>query len=279
MTVVRLLRPPVGGRRPASGGSTGSAGWSGRTPQAKCARRAAPEVRSRSLYEGSNALRLNRNPRAFTVAGALSLTGMAIAAQPSTGAPSDSPVKITSHRLHVVSGQMAAVEGVRRGGAGRDAQLERRTGNGWHVEDRARADGTGRFALAFHPAAPGSAAVRVRFPAATDGVTAATPGVGPIVQGVGRLNVYRRAVASVYGPGLYGTALACGGHLSESTLGVASQTVPCGAQVTFRHGGRTVRVPVVDRGPYVGGRDWDLTMATAKRLGFGYGVGTVLSTK
>ena len=25
--------------------------------------------------------------------------------------------------------------------------------------------------------------------------------------------------------------------------------------------------------------DWDLTMATAKRLGFGYGVGTVLSTK
>jgi rare lipoprotein A (peptidoglycan hydrolase) len=35
----------------------------------------------------------------------------------------------------------------------------------------------------------------------------------------------------------------------------------------------------VDRGPYVGGRDWDLTMATAKRLGFGYGVGSVLSTK
>jgi len=55
--------------------------------------------------------------------------------------------------------------------------------------------------------------------------------------------------------------------------------VPCGAKVTFRHGNRTVRVPVVDRGPYVGGRDWDLTMATAKRLGFGYGVGSVLSTK
>ena len=224
-------------------------------------------------------MRLNRNPRALAAVAALSLTGLAIIAQPSSGAPSDSPVKITGQRLHVVSGQKAAVDGVLPGGAGRDAQLERRTGDGWRVEDRDRADGTGRFTLAFHPAAPGSAPVRVRFPAGTDGVAVATPGVGPIVQGVGRLNVYRRAVASVYGPGLYGTALACGGHLSSSTLGVASKSVPCGAQVTFRHGGHTVRVPVVDRGPYVGGRDWDLTMATAKRLGFGYGVGTVLSTK
>jgi rare lipoprotein A len=224
-------------------------------------------------------LRLNRNPRALAATGALSLSGLAIAASQSAGAPSDSPVKITGHRLHVVSGQKAAVDGVLPGGAGRDAQLERRTGDGWHVEDRDRTDATGRFTLAFHPAAPGSSAVRVRLPAASDGVASATPGVGPIVRGVGRLNVYRRSVASVYGPGLYGTALACGGHLSSSTLGVASKTLPCGAQVTFRHGGHTVRVPVVDRGPYVGGRDWDLTMATAKRLGFGYGVGTVLSTK
>jgi rare lipoprotein A len=224
-------------------------------------------------------LRLTPNPRALAAAGALGLTALAIAAQPSTGAPSDSPVKITGHRLHVVSGQKAAVDGVLPGGAGRDAQLERRTGNGWHVEDRDRTDAAGRFMLAFHPAAPGSSAVRVRLPAASDGVASTTPGVGPIVRAVGRLNVYRRSVASVYGPGLYGTALACGGHLSSSTLGVASKTVPCGAQVTFRHGGRTVRAPVVDRGPYVGGRDWDLTMATAKRLGFSYGVRTVLSTK
>jgi rare lipoprotein A len=224
-------------------------------------------------------LRLNRNPRVLAAAGALTLSGLAIVASPSIGAPSDSPVKITDHRLHVVSGQKAAVNGLLPGAAGRDAQLERRNGNGWHVEDRDRTDATGRFALAFHPAAPGSAAVRVRFPAAADGVAAAAPGVGPIVRGVGRLNVYRRSVASVFGPGLYGTALACGGHLSSSTLGVASKTVACGGRVTFRHGGHTIRVPVVDHGPYVGGRDWDLTMATAKRLGFGYGVGTVLSTK
>jgi rare lipoprotein A (peptidoglycan hydrolase) len=100
-----------------------------------------------------------------------------------------------------------------------------------------------------------------------------------VVRALGRLNVYRRSVASVFGPGLYGSALACGGHLSPGTIGVASKSLPCGAKVTFHNGSHTVQVPVVDRGPYVGGRDWDLTTAAARRLGFGYGVGTVLSTR
>lgn len=224
-------------------------------------------------------MRLNPNPRTLAAAGALSLVGLGALPHASVGADSGTPVKITNHRLHVVSGQKAAIAGVLDGGQGRTAQLERRTGGGWHIEDRDRTNASGGFSLGFRPSAPGSSNLRVRFPAAQDGVAAATPVLGPVVQTVGKLNVYRRSVASVYGPGLYGSALACGGHLSESTLGVASKSVPCGAKVTFRHGHRTVRVPVVDRGPYVGGRDWDLTMATAKRLGFGYGVGSVLSTK
>jgi rare lipoprotein A (peptidoglycan hydrolase) len=215
----------------------------------------------------------------FAAAGALSLTGLGVLPHASVGAESGTPIKITNHRLHVVSGQKAAISGVLAGGQNRTAQLERRTGGGWHIEDRDHTNAGGRFALAFRPAAPGSSNLRVRFPSSQSGVAAATPVVGPLVRSVGKLNVYRRSVASVYGPGLYGSALACGGHLSESTLGVASKSVPCGAKVTFRHGNRTVRVPVVDRGPYVGGRDWDLTMATAHRLGFGYGVGSVLSTK
>jgi len=224
-------------------------------------------------------VRLKPNPRVCAAAGALSLVGISAISHASAGADSGTPVKITDHRLHVVAGQRAAVQGVLEGGQGRTAQLERHTGGGWHVEDRDATDPTGRFALAFHPDHLGSSTLRVRFPSGQGGIASATPVVGPVVRDVGELNVYRRSVASVYGPGLYGSALACGGHLSESTLGVASKTVPCGAKVTFRHGNRTVRVPVVDRGPYVGGRDWDLTTATAKRLGFGYGVGTVLSTK
>ena len=83
-----------------------------------------------------------------------------------------------------------------------------------------------------------------------------------------RITVFRRAVASYYGPGLYGGALACGGSLSPGTLGVANKTLPCGTKVTLRYHGRSVTVRVIDRGPYVAGRDYDLTAATKQRLGF-----------
>jgi rare lipoprotein A (peptidoglycan hydrolase) len=51
-------------------------------------------------------------------------------------------------------------------------------------------------------------------------------------------------------------------------LGVANRTLPCGTRVTLRYRGRRVRVPVIDRGPYVGGREYDLTAATKQALGF-----------
>jgi rare lipoprotein A len=92
----------------------------------------------------------------------------------------------------------------------------------------------------------------------------------------GALQTFRPSVASWYA--LYGGALACGGTLGYETLGVAHKTLPCGTRVTLRYHGRQVTVPVIDRGPYVGGREWDLTGATARRLGFG-GTGVVWSSK
>ena len=83
---------------------------------------------------------------------------------------------------------------------------------------------------------------------------------------LGRLNVYRLAEASWYGGG---GGLACGGSLTSSTLGVANKTLPCGTLVTLHYAGHTVRVPVIDRGPYVEGREFDLTEATKRALGFG----------
>ena len=77
-----------------------------------------------------------------------------------------------------------------------------------------------------------------------------------------RVTSYRQAGASYYGPGLYGNGVACGGTLQPGTLGVANKTLPCGTKVRLRYRGRTVTVPVIDRGPYVGGRDYDLTEAT-----------------
>jgi rare lipoprotein A len=93
-----------------------------------------------------------------------------------------------------------------------------------------------------------------------------------------KLTGYRLAGASYYGPGLYGNGAACGGTLLPGTMGVAHKTLPCGTKVKLRYHGRTVTVPVIDRGPYVAGRDYDLTEAVKERLGFP-GVGTVLATR
>jgi rare lipoprotein A len=93
---------------------------------------------------------------------------------------------------------------------------------------------------------------------------------------VRHLTSYRLAGASYYGPGLYGNGVACGGTLEPGTLGVANKTLPCGTKVKLRYHGRSITVPVIDRGPYVAGRDYDLTEATKDRLGFP-GVGDVMA--
>ncbi|MFL5824069.1 MAG: RlpA-like double-psi beta-barrel domain-containing protein [Solirubrobacteraceae bacterium] len=75
-----------------------------------------------------------------------------------------------------------------------------------------------------------------------------------------------QSIASVYTD--YGLPIACGGVLHVPQLGVANKTLPCGTKVTFVYGGRAIRVPVIDRGPYIAGRVWDLTGATAEALHF-----------
>jgi hypothetical protein len=68
---------------------------------------------------------------------------------------------------------------------------------------------------------------------------------------------------SWYGPGFYGHGGACGmlGPLgmTPDTVGVAHRTLPCGTKVTFRYGTHVVTTMVIDRGPYVAGRPWDMT--------------------
>ena len=84
---------------------------------------------------------------------------------------------------------------------------------------------------------------------------------------VAQTTIFKPAVASWYGPGFFGRKTACGSRLTRKTLGVAHKTLPCGTMVDLYHRGRTVSVPVIDRGPFEAGRDWDLTHATAEALG------------
>ena len=94
----------------------------------------------------------------------------------------------------------------------------------------------------------------------------------------GKVTVYRYAQASYYGPGFYGNRTACGQTLTTSTIGVAHKTMPCGTKLKLRHGKRTVTARVIDRGPYHGNREFDLTSATREKLGFG-STGRILVSK
>jgi hypothetical protein len=78
--------------------------------------------------------------------------------------------------------------------------------------------------------------------------------------------VWNVSIASVFTD--YGLGIACGGVLQVPELGVANKTLPSGTEVTFRYGNRAIRIPVIDRGPYIPGREWDLTGAAAEALHF-----------
>jgi rare lipoprotein A (peptidoglycan hydrolase) len=78
--------------------------------------------------------------------------------------------------------------------------------------------------------------------------------------------VYKKA--TWYGPGFWGNRTACGIKLAPTTIGTAHKKLPCGTQVTFQRGDRSVTATVIDRGPYRKGYAWDLTKKAAKRVGF-----------
>jgi Lytic transglycolase len=81
------------------------------------------------------------------------------------------------------------------------------------------------------------------------------------------LQAFVLVVASWYGPGFYGNHTACGQVFTPQTAGVAHKTLPCGTVVVLSYRGNTVRVPVIDRGPYIAGREFDLTGPAKAALG------------
>jgi rare lipoprotein A len=127
----------------------------------------------------------------------------------------------------------------------------------WHTNH------IGRFAI--RAVVVGAAGSGTSTTAASDAITpsataaASTPSL--------TITVYRPSLATQYGPGFYGRRTACGQKLRQSTIGLANRTLRCGEDVAIYYQGRTLVVPVIDRGPYANGADWDLTEATGKELG------------
>lgn len=80
---------------------------------------------------------------------------------------------------------------------------------------------------------------------------------------VGSMKTYG---ASWYGPGFYGNQTACGRTLKRSTVGLAHKTLPCGTKVLVGYRGRYLLTRVIDRGPYIAGRTWDLTNGAREAL-------------
>lgn len=174
-------------------------------------------------------------------------------------------------RAHVLRRRPARVRGTLAPGRhGRPVVLEAATARGWRTIRRARTKASGRFTLRWRPAALGSLRLRVRFGGDRRNASAR--------RRIGSVKVYRRSRASWYGPGFYSRRTACGHILRPTTVGVAHRKLRCGTRVTFRYRRRSVTVPVIDRGPYANGADWDLTAAAKSALRFA-GVRIVWSTR
>ncbi len=83
------------------------------------------------------------------------------------------------------------------------------------------------------------------------------------VPGVG----WYTALAAPYPASSARQRTACGHRLGPNTLGVAHPVLPCGVKIFIAYRENVVLTQVVDRGPNVPGRQFDVTRPLAARIG------------
>ena len=193
----------------------------------------------------------------------------ASASPQSTGGTSAPPPQPASDVALVASpqallGRDAMLTGtVSRRAHGRILRVQRfdETAKRWRSEARITVARTGRYSVRWSPQVLGQQRLRATLQRRRSAsVTSAAPEVS--------VRVFKPAMATWYGPGLYGNTTACGQELTRELVGVAHKSLPCGTMVEVSYAGRSIVVPVVDRGPYAKGMTWDLTSAAAEQLGF-----------
>ena len=86
-------------------------------------------------------------------------------------------------------------------------------------------------------------------------------------------------VASWYGPGFEGNLTASGTRFNPNESTAAHKSLPFGTKLRVCYDSCEV-VTITDRGPFIHGRDLDLSEGTARRIGLIHsGIGTVETTR
>jgi rare lipoprotein A (peptidoglycan hydrolase) len=76
-----------------------------------------------------------------------------------------------------------------------------------------------------------------------------------------------RSLAAPYPATTKRERTSCGQRLGANTLGVAHPVLPCGVKLFIAYKDKIILTQVVDRGPSVPGREFDVTRALARKLG------------
>jgi rare lipoprotein A len=232
-------------------------------------------------------VRANRPLASFLAAGAAALAipglawagsgGAGTAPAPASGAsvsppvqPGNVPVSATSGGITLTANASAFVRSglsvtgsVPAGDAGDAVEIDQlgpTPGLTWTPVATVLAASDGSFAASWHTNPAGPLSIRAEVQGSQASSAAASP---PSVS----VTLYRRSIATLYGPGFYGQRTACGVILRRRTIGVANRTLKCGTEVQVYYNGQVLTVPVIDRGPYAHNANWDLTMATGRALG------------
>ncbi len=201
------------------------------------------------------------------LSGAISAQGDGISIKVAASGTLRHPLTITGEAPAADAGERIAI------------QTAKPSGSRWTRVTTAAIAPSGSFSTTWTPAS--SAQVRMRAVLAQQGPAGQTTGSGAAAPGsvsaaaastvfatqALTIPIFKNAVATIFGPGLWGRHTACGPRLTRALLGVASRTLKCGTKVALHYRGHELTVPVVDRGPYAAGVTWDLTSATAAALG------------
>lgn len=93
--------------------------------------------------------------------------------------------------------------------------------------------------------------------------------VAIVMSTLSSISIAQTGIASWYGPRFHGKTTASGERFNQNALTAAHPSLKFGTIVTVtnNHTGKSVKVRINDRGPFIKGRIIDLSKAAARQIG------------